>query len=397
MSTSTTTTGGNATVKKIVFGVVAVAVVAVVAFFAIRNQNARDEDIIKIGVILPLTGGGSAVGEQAKRGFLLAENDINATRINNDKKIKLYFEDAPLDATQALNVYKKLRDINHIKYFLSCFSQNSMVIAETIKSSSDNQKTILMTTHLLIEDFPKISPYVFRINVTSKTEAECFYQTLINQLGYKYPALYISNDDFGKDVSSHFIRLCEQNKIPIIKIETFNRGQMEHRLELEKIKAGNPDIVIFIGNDETTAHAIRQARQVGIQCQFVTTCAVANARNWQIAGEGAKNIFYTSLDFDFEPHNNEIQKMYRQKYYEKYGEQPCFLSANAYVSLELLANGIKKSASSTPFDVAQTMSVFKDIETLVGKISFNEIGDAPLDVIMLRLVNNQGELVLSHK
>ena len=378
--------------QKIWIGLGVVLLVAVMIFLGLRNQGqkAGDGDVIKIGVILPLTGGASSVGVQAQRGFTLAANDINAQGGIRGKKIQLVFEDSPLDTKTALNAYQKLRAINNIKFYLSCFSQNSMVIAETIKSLPENEKTVLMTTHLQIEDFPKISPYVFRVNITSKSEAECFYSTLVERLGYTKPALYISNDEFGKDMSSHFLELCKKNNIAIAKAEMFERGQVDHKSGLEKIKTNQPDVVIFLGNDQTTASAINQARQIGIPCQLATTCAVANPNNWKIAAEGAENILYTTAKFDYEPDNDDIQKAYREEYLAEYNEQTNFLSANAYTVLELLAMGMRTSEDLTPNHVARDLGKFKDVKTLLGKISFNEYGDAPLEVIMLRLVNNKG-------
>ncbi len=102
--------------NKILIGVIAIlAVVGIVAAIVFNQENtAKDQNVIKIGVILPLTGGASDAGESAKNGIVLAVEHINGKGGIHGKKLQLMIEDASLDPRRAKDAYRKLIEMNHV-------------------------------------------------------------------------------------------------------------------------------------------------------------------------------------------------------------------------------------------------------------------------------------------
>jgi ABC-type branched-subunit amino acid transport system substrate-binding protein len=56
---------------------IGIAVVVILAAVLIVTQTRKGEKEIKIGVIIPLTGGSAKYGEDIKRGYDLAVEEIN--------------------------------------------------------------------------------------------------------------------------------------------------------------------------------------------------------------------------------------------------------------------------------------------------------------------------------
>ena len=80
----------------------------------------------KVGVMLPLTGFAEVFGGKVKRGIDRA----------NHAEVKLLFEDDICDAVQALSAYRKLTDVDHIKFFLGpCCPAVTSVLAPLIKQN----------------------------------------------------------------------------------------------------------------------------------------------------------------------------------------------------------------------------------------------------------------------
>jgi ABC-type branched-subunit amino acid transport system substrate-binding protein len=107
--------------QKVLFGIVAAVVVLCVVVALVVNRGGHTEgdgDVIKIGVILPLTGPAAELGELSKRGIVLAADHINAHGEIHGRKIELIIEDAGLEPKRALDAYRKLKEIDGVTFYL---------------------------------------------------------------------------------------------------------------------------------------------------------------------------------------------------------------------------------------------------------------------------------------
>lgn len=371
--------------KKIaIWIIILVVIIGVIVWHQLSSTTENEEDIIKIGVIFPLTGGAAHIGELAKRGVILAAEDINAAGGIKGKKIKLIIEDVGMVPLRAMDAYRKLKDMENVRFFISMMSNNSIVLAKEIDKEKGN--ALLMTSHVNIEDFTKISPYVFRVNTTTQSEVLALYDYLIKRLGFKNPAIYTSNDDYGKEVAERFIKLLGK---PPVAYETFERGQLDHRITLLKIKAQNPDVCLFIGNELTVPTAIKQAKEAELSCQYVATTPIADSASLTLAGEAANGMLYHTTPFADKASNSPKQLQLRKAYKEKYGKEAEYSAVNPYAAIEMLAAGMNLSPSLEPDDVKEALLSMKDVETIYGSLSFNADGDVQLPLMLFRYQDGQ--------
>ncbi len=78
--------------KKLWIGI-GVVVVVTLAIVLIVTQTKKEPEEIKIGAVLPLTGGMASHGEDARRGIDLAVKMKNKAGGINGKKIRVIYED----------------------------------------------------------------------------------------------------------------------------------------------------------------------------------------------------------------------------------------------------------------------------------------------------------------
>jgi len=72
------------------------------------NQNNQEE--IKIGIMFPLSGDLSAIGDEIVNSLSIALEEINQEGING-KKIKLIYQDSKCDGKEAINAMNKLINV----------------------------------------------------------------------------------------------------------------------------------------------------------------------------------------------------------------------------------------------------------------------------------------------
>ena len=78
------------------------------------TQTAADNDVIKIGAVVPLTGDVPALGESAKNGYQLAVDKINANGGIDGKQVVIIFEDDENQPSKAPTVAQKLITQDHV-------------------------------------------------------------------------------------------------------------------------------------------------------------------------------------------------------------------------------------------------------------------------------------------
>ena len=83
------------------------------------------EEVIKIGVILPLTGNAAVYGLSAKEGIDLSLEDINNTGGINGKTIQMIYEDSQCDSTKAVSAAHKLINIDKVQIIIGHICSNA--------------------------------------------------------------------------------------------------------------------------------------------------------------------------------------------------------------------------------------------------------------------------------
>ena len=81
--------------------------------------------------------------------------------------------------------------------------------------------------------------------------------------------------------------------------------------------------------------------------------------------------------------------MFVQNYKAKYGIEPTNYAARAYGALYVLAEAIANAGSTDPTAIRDALANIENLDTIFGNFSFNEVGDAVYDPIVLAVENGE--------
>lgn len=367
--------------NKIILGVIVALLVVGIGITLVMNRG-RNDDVIKIGAILPLTGGAAEFGTESRNAIQLFVDLTNNNGGINGRKIQLIIEDGELEPKKAISALKKLVEIDRVEYVITCFSQISFPVAEHL--SNRKPPIVHIASHVSPIDFIDISPWSFRVNQSSLVEAQAFVDYLVKKKNRTRVAVYYSNDDFGNTFRRSFLSCLQESGGTIVYEETFERGQQDHRNAIAQMRASSPDICLFLGNDHTVAHAIRQARQTGLNVDVAITLAVASKANLDIAGDAVNGLYCCIAWFDAHKTESAQAMTFDADYTKRYGEPPSFYAAYPYAAMTVLAEGIRRSPSGKPEEVRSVMMQITEFDTVAGVVSATDKGDFPLLVEIMR-------------
>ena len=197
--------------------------------------DGNEKPTIKIGAILPITGGTAKMGEGARNGALMAIDKINS---NPDNKYiyKFIFEDIGLDQSKTVPIYKKLTEFDKV---VALVSYNSAV-GKIIKPLTGKDK-VLHISSALDNGLPD-NKFNY-MNGFSLVAASNKFIDYLKSKDLKTISLVFVNHASTEAMFNILEPTLKENNIEILSINWFNPEQRDFKMEALRVKNLNPDIV----------------------------------------------------------------------------------------------------------------------------------------------------------
>lgn len=375
------------TLAIISFGLVSVMILALVL------SCAQKENVIKLGLVAPLTGDVKTFGESVKNGFTVAVEEANAQGGINGKQIQPYITDDKNDPTEASNAGSKLINQDGVKLIIgSVSSKCSIPLSEICQSFSAVMITPTSTNpKVTVRDDGSRKDFVFRACFIDPFQGAVAAKFALDNLKAKTSAiLYDVGNDYVKGLAEFYGDNFTRGGGQIVGYESYTKDDADFSAILTKVKKENPDILYIPDYYNKVALIAKQARQLGL------TSALMGGDGWdspdmiKIAGDAIDGGFFTNHYSPADP-RPEVQEWVR-KYETRYGAKPDALATLAYDGTNLLIEGIRQANSGDPALVRDALkSISKN--TVSGKISFDQSGNPIKSVAILKYTKTGQEYV----
>jgi len=352
-----------------------------------NGENGGTDGIVsaKLGVISFMTGSGAAYGEAITNGLNLALEEINA---KGEVKIELVIEDSAGKQEQALSVGQKLMSDNDIVGIIGPTLSTEMNV---VGPEADLNGIPIMGTSTTAAGIPQIGDYVFRNSIPESLAIPAALEKAVNKYGVKKVAILYGNDDLFTQSGFDTMKAEADNMgLEILTIETFQKGQSDYNAQLTKIKDLNPDLILASALYNEGAVIMDQARKMGIDVPFVGGNGFNSPQVIEIAGEAADGLIVATPWFAEKP-DDRVQDFVK-KYEDAYGHKPDQFAAQAYDALYIYANALKNAGEADRDALRDALAETKDLEGILGKISFDEDGDVVMDPTVLVIKDGKFQL-----
>lgn len=328
-------------------------------------------ETIKIGVA------GAHSGELASYGL----PTVNAVRIVTDKinqnggllgkQIELVVEDDVCKPDVAINVATKLVTenvvavIGHIcsgatKAALSIYKDANLLC---ISPSATN------TELTLSGDYPNF----FRTISHDAAQAKLQVEFAIGILNVKKVAILHDKGDYGKGSATLARKFFEESgMVDVVLFEGVTPGAVDYSAIVQKVKYSGAELVVWGGYHPEASRIVKQMRTKNMDTLMIGSDGLKDESFINTAGEYAEGV-YVSGPLDTSTNHLHIQAIEEHK--TNYGEEPGAFYFNAYAATLALINAIEK-AGSTDSDTVTNALKNEYVDTPIGKISFDEHGDA---------------------
>ena len=358
----------------------------------ILSDNEKLDELpqeIVIGIVFPMSGiyyqGPDDPGMDGfLNGFYMARDEINRKQLGSHQ-LRFILEDDRSTIEGAIEAYNKLINEDKVVAIVGPTSSTQVQMAFPV---AQEKQFVAIGPSSAAQGLSAIGDFVFRVNLTVDKLIPRGVQLTHDKLGYQRVAKLVTNDDsYSQSADAILTESLAAVGVEIVTTETFDLRDGDLSEQLTRIKDLNPDAIFVAAQPLDQSRILVQGRNAGIPGEipfivpFLTGSVVEEAGN---AAEGAITFAAWSRTA-----NTPKNRAFVHNYRERYNDEPSFFTALAYTSVQILANAVSNARSTDSHAIRDALADTKDFDTVLGSFSFDDVGDALYDPIMMVVENGE--------
>ncbi|MBI2469506.1 MAG: ABC transporter substrate-binding protein [Candidatus Rokubacteria bacterium] len=334
---------------------------------------------IKIGVILPFSGGSSIATTEIFNGITLALEEINGAGGVLGRKIELIKEDDESVPTKGVTAAQKLITRDKVVALIGTYnSAVALPASDVARKAKIPMVTGGSTAVTVTKANTPGDPWFFRHFPGSDEQGTQSAQDVVVRLKKKKLAILYENTTYGKDLEKTFREVTTKAGATIVSSETYNHGDTDFYTPLTKLKALAPEAVYIAGLVAEGTAILRQAHELGLKTQFIGSGGLMSDKLIELAGPAAEGFAISTM---YEPStNNSVGAEFGKRFAKRFGVAANTHSALGYDALRVLADAIRRAGSTEGIAIRGALMATREFEAVQGppgtKVVYDDIGGA---------------------
>nr|WP_092074557.1 ABC transporter substrate-binding protein [Dendrosporobacter quercicolus]NSL49050.1 ABC transporter substrate-binding protein [Dendrosporobacter quercicolus DSM 1736]SDN01533.1 amino acid/amide ABC transporter substrate-binding protein, HAAT family [Dendrosporobacter quercicolus] len=348
----------------------------------------QQEDVIKLGANLEMTGNNATFGQSAANGTKLAIKEVNAKGGLLGKQLTLVIADNKSEAAEAANAMQKLITQDKVVAVIAPIASSSVIAGSQV--NIDNKVLAISPTAsnpkvTVDPDSGKVREYLFRAAFIDPFQGAVMANFANTSLHAKTAALYIENSsDYAKGLGQFFKETFLKNGGTIVAEEAYLAKDTDFKATLTKIKANQPDVVFVPGYYQEVGMVIKQAREMGLTVPILGGDGWDSAKLPEIAGAAALNNTFFANHYSPDDNSPAIAT-FVESYKKEYGQTPDAFAALAYDAAMMVMEAMKRANSADPVKIKDELAKTKNYAAVSGVITLNETHDAVKSAVIIEM------------
>ena len=349
------------------------------------SGGSSSSDVIKIGVLEPMTGANAAGGEMTVEGIKLANEKLGEVL---GKKVELVIVDNKSDAVESTNAASKLIDKDKVVAIIGSYGSSlSMAAGDVVKSAQVPAVGCSPTNPLVTLN----NDYYFRVCFIDPFQGTVMANYAFNELGAKKAAIIQDvQQDYSVGLSSFFEEAFTElaGADSIVGKSSYNTGDQDFTSQLTNIKALNPDVIFAPGNYGESALLIKQARDLGITTPILGGDTWESPEFLSIGGDAVEGAVY-STHFTAESPVTEVSKTFLEEYKAEYNQDANAFAALGYDAYMVIIDAIERAGSTDSNEIRDKIAATENFVGATGNITLDGNGDAVKSAVINKVENGK--------
>jgi branched-chain amino acid transport system substrate-binding protein len=310
---------------------------------------------IKIGVVTPLSGTYTPIGEQVKMGLDLAAKEINATGGINGRKIDLIYEDEEANPAVATQKAEKLFQVEKVEFLTGTVNSGSTL---AVGQLAERNNKLIATTVSFADSITadKCSPNVFRVNARAGMQSAALAAWVDKEIP-KANIFFIGPDyEMGRSTVSAFKKASIEKGAKDVGEVFAPLDNKDYSPYFGQVRAAKPNVIYtsVAGND--TVRLFTQMDEYGVNkgVTIVGASGTVTSQNMGAIGKSA-NGFVTGVGYSPKL-DNPANKKFVADFQKAYNKLPDLYGADSYGLLYFYKAAVEKAKSTETDKVRAAMN-----------------------------------------
>jgi branched-chain amino acid transport system substrate-binding protein len=332
---------------------------------------------VKVGFIGPLTGGNSANGLGGRNSADLAVRLRNA-----DAKAKYEYEFVGLDDECKPNVgVQQATKLAADRQIIAAATHYCSAVAIATVDTYHKFGLPVIVWGAVLPDITYRNKYaeIHRVNGTMINQNQRNAE-LVSKAGYKTFAVIHDTTDYGKGHNKYFSEALAKHGGKILGTFGVTSDQQDFSAELTQIKALNPEAIYFGGLTPIGVRIRAQMDKLGLNNVLFDGTSGIKSDSYI---EGLGKLAEGSLSFIEGGPTERLPggQFFLEKYKaQNYSNPPEAYGAFAFAAMNLILDTIERTGPDRKKVIAALANV-KDVDSIVGKITFDDHGQNSVALI----------------
>jgi branched-chain amino acid transport system substrate-binding protein len=341
------------------------------------------EVVVKIGHVGPTSGQIAHLGKDNENGARLAVEEANARGVMVDGKkvkIELLTEDDAADGKQATQVAQKLMDAKVVGV-VGHLNSGTSIPASAIYNTAGVAQISPSATN------PKLTNQgfkgVFRMVANDIAQGTAIGNFAVQGMGAKKIAIIEDKTAYGVGLADETEKAVKAaGGTVVIREALANEKEQDFKGVLTKVKAKNPDVIMFGGMDAQAGPMVKQMKALGIKAKFISGDGAKSAELIKLSGDAGEGVYATEAGLPKEK-MPQGQAFY-DKFKAKFNADVQVYAPFTYDAANVLIAAIEKVGTDPAKIIAAVAAT--SMNGVTGKLAFDEKGDIKDGAITVSII-----------
>jgi branched-chain amino acid transport system substrate-binding protein len=357
---------------------------------AATPTDGGSDDVVKIGMVVPLTGPYSALGLGDKEAAERLIADINASGGIDGRTIELTVVDDKTDVTESVKQFSQLAsDPSYSAMLASSFVSAATAVGDIAKAQAI--PTIALSPVDAYADGS--NPYAFTSPPTPAVYAAALVDYWVAEGVDTLAITYVGSDVFGQTGEQATVALAEDAGIEIVLDEAYDAAATDFTPLVTKVAAAAPDAFVVWGAGPAPVIITKQIAGKGIPTYF--TGAQASSLYLDPAGAEAEGVIAATTaamagaDLPESPYKDLVMAVTTPWMAANDGALPPEFAFGGSSAIELLVSAIDRADSVDRADIRAALET-SDLLTSNGHYRYSASDHMGLDASALAIMIARG-------